>query len=302
MGWEEQAPFFPRLRKGQGATSQVDTTPIWSWWWSGARVYKQPWFVWGLAPWHDASQVSQRLSRWKAWWKGFKGKVWTDWTSVSDSMLDFRDVWQASSLSGPNISSNMTRAWNLEVSRDLLMRFLWGLQRVKQVFLPVTVTTRIIVFLVGDPYKPSFTTVTGRGDNPNHRCPSTLSSVLSKIRKMHADENCVCQHENSVSSHCHVIQSHIDWWIWAMDTLEVVNYTHIAILKRKKTQSQIVCQLQEAQTPPLQDPTIWSVCAYVESSFFKHWKGQQLQVVTVATHLEKQRSANFSRLDWFGSR
>ena len=41
-----------------------------------------------------------------------------------------------------------------------------------------------------------------------------------------------------------------------MDTLEVVNYTHIAILKRKKTQSQIVCQLQEAQTPPLQDPTI----------------------------------------------
>ena len=31
---------------------------------------------------------------------------------------------------------------------------------------PVTVTTRIITFLVGDPYKPSFATVTGRGDNP----------------------------------------------------------------------------------------------------------------------------------------
>ena len=29
------------------------------------------------------------------------------------------------------------------------------------------VTTRIITFLVGDPYKPSFATVTGRGDNPN---------------------------------------------------------------------------------------------------------------------------------------
>ena len=28
------------------------------------------------------------------------------------------------------------------------------------------VTTRIITFLVGDPYKPSFATVTGRGDNP----------------------------------------------------------------------------------------------------------------------------------------
>ena len=34
--------------------------------------------------------------------------------------------------------------------------------------LPVTVTTRIITFLVGDPYKPSFATVTGRGDNPIH--------------------------------------------------------------------------------------------------------------------------------------
>ena len=34
--------------------------------------------------------------------------------------------------------------------------------------LPVTVTTRIITFLVGDPYKPSFATVTGRGDNPKY--------------------------------------------------------------------------------------------------------------------------------------
>ncbi len=34
--------------------------------------------------------------------------------------------------------------------------------------LPVTVTTRIITFLVGDPYKPSFATVTGRGDNPTY--------------------------------------------------------------------------------------------------------------------------------------
>ena len=32
--------------------------------------------------------------------------------------------------------------------------------------LPVTVTTRIITFLVGDPYKPSFPTVTGRGPYP----------------------------------------------------------------------------------------------------------------------------------------
>ena len=32
--------------------------------------------------------------------------------------------------------------------------------------LPVTVNTRIVIFLVGDPYKPSFATVTGRGNNP----------------------------------------------------------------------------------------------------------------------------------------
>ena len=31
---------------------------------------------------------------------------------------------------------------------------------------PVTVTTRIITFLVGDPYKPSFVTVTGWGVDP----------------------------------------------------------------------------------------------------------------------------------------
>ena len=34
--------------------------------------------------------------------------------------------------------------------------------------LPVTVTTRIITFLVGDPYKPSFATVTGWGVDPRY--------------------------------------------------------------------------------------------------------------------------------------
>ncbi len=32
--------------------------------------------------------------------------------------------------------------------------------------IPVTVSTRIVIFLVTDPYKPSFATITGRGDNP----------------------------------------------------------------------------------------------------------------------------------------
>ena len=30
------------------------------------------------------------------------------------------------------------------------------------------VTTRIITFLVGNPYKPSFATITGKGDNPKY--------------------------------------------------------------------------------------------------------------------------------------
>ena len=34
--------------------------------------------------------------------------------------------------------------------------------------LPVTVTTRIITFLIGNPYKPSFTTVTVRGPHPRN--------------------------------------------------------------------------------------------------------------------------------------
>ena len=36
--------------------------------------------------------------------------------------------------------------------------------------LTVTVTTRIIIFLVGDPYKPSFPTVTVRGPHPIYHC------------------------------------------------------------------------------------------------------------------------------------
>ncbi len=33
---------------------------------------------------------------------------------------------------------------------------------------PVTVTTRIITFLVGNPYKPSFATETGWGVDPSY--------------------------------------------------------------------------------------------------------------------------------------
>ena len=67
---------------------------------------------------------------------------------------------------------------------------------------PVTVTTRITTFLVGNPEKnPSFATVTGRGDNPRYNCvnPSTvqqnhnlfydsfpeLPNIISFLAKMH---------------------------------------------------------------------------------------------------------------------
>ena len=57
--------------------------------------------------------------------------------------------------------------------------------------LPVTVTTSIITFLVGDPYKPSFTTVTGRGDNPrymgvskNRVIPKWMVKILENPMKM----------------------------------------------------------------------------------------------------------------------
>ena len=46
--------------------------------------------------------------------------------------------------------------------------------------LPVTVTTRIITFLVGDPYKPSFPTVTGGTWHPRikrkTRCHRTFQN------------------------------------------------------------------------------------------------------------------------------
>ena len=49
--------------------------------------------------------------------------------------------------------------------------------------LPATLTTRNITFLVGDPYKPSFATVTGRGDNPMY----TL--VFGRLPRWDVDSN-----------------------------------------------------------------------------------------------------------------
>ncbi len=46
---------------------------------------------------------------------------------------------------------------------------------------PVTVTTRIITFLVGNPYKPSFATVTGWGVDPMYKwCKVSLMLIFFK--------------------------------------------------------------------------------------------------------------------------
>ena len=56
----------------------------------------------------------------------------------------------------------------------------------------VTVTTRIIPFLVGNPYKPSFATVTGWGVDPDNtvvsivqfRCFTVFESFLQRSRRV----------------------------------------------------------------------------------------------------------------------
>ena len=49
------------------------------------------------------------------------------------------------------------------------------------------VTTRIITFLVGDPYKPSFATVTGRGDNPKFT-PENNVMFVAPLKRETASE------------------------------------------------------------------------------------------------------------------
>ena len=72
---------------------------------------------------------------------------------------------------------------------------------------PVTVTTRIIPFLVGNPYKPSFVTVTGTGDNPRyelkacfgffvflyHLCHPKIHVRLHRWTKIHNGYGCLTQ-------------------------------------------------------------------------------------------------------------
>ncbi len=55
--------------------------------------------------------------------------------------------------------TDMTMQWELNIRSYIY----FGLSP-----FPVIVTTRILTFVVGDPYKPSFATITGKGDNPTY--------------------------------------------------------------------------------------------------------------------------------------
>ena len=56
---------------------------------------------------------------------------------------------------------------NMKMKRHLSGKNPGNLLYVRSTPHPVTVTTRIITFLVGNPYKPSFATVTGWGVDPS---------------------------------------------------------------------------------------------------------------------------------------
>ena len=61
--------------------------------------------------------------------------------------------------------------------------------------LPVTVTARIITISVGDPYEPSFTTVTGRGPHPTDECfhynvESNRRRTIRKLLAISASSQC----------------------------------------------------------------------------------------------------------------
>ena len=70
--------------------------------------------------------------------------------------------------------------------------------------LPVRVNTRIVIFLVGDSYKPLFATVTGKGDRPRYNffcnfvispdSPEALRLILGDL----ATRNAAIAREESV--------------------------------------------------------------------------------------------------------
>ena len=56
---------------------------------------------------------------------------------------------------------------------------------------PVIVTTRIISCLVGDSYKPSFATITVKGDNPRYISDVRYETRFAEYYRRHLDALCV---------------------------------------------------------------------------------------------------------------
>ncbi len=79
-----------------------------------------------------------------------------------------------SSWIGLNLSGCILKGWNWGPRSGLMEKNkLNGIIMDNCIYIglspcPVTVTTRTIICLVGDPYKPSFATVTGRGPHPTY--------------------------------------------------------------------------------------------------------------------------------------
>ncbi len=95
-------------------------------------------------------------------------RIWKSWTNMLETLI----------LEGETKTITSTVQWFWDGSKSWKHQLQWCLgdgwfyrKGTNTIYLglsplPVTVTTRIITFLVGDPYKPSFAAVTGRGDNP----------------------------------------------------------------------------------------------------------------------------------------
>ena len=116
--------------------------------------------------------------------------------------------------------------------------------------LPVTVTTRGIMFLVGDPYKPSFVTVTGRGPHPkyDHVCiifqiwkPFLLSWPLANIIMTYVEDlplglpmetfNLLSNSSELPSCHCIIFGMHLCPMSFEVVPLAQWNFRMIALQK-----------------------------------------------------------------------
>ena len=125
--------------------------------------------------------------------------------------------------------------------------------------IPVTVTTRITMFLVGDPYKPSFATFTGRGDNSSwwfqtiwKICSSNwiISPGRGKKEKNIWNHHPVLGMRHTISCCTHLIYSPEDehgtwkWLLWkgtsSSNPAFLSSYLKYMQIFQKKTTSMVI--------------------------------------------------------------